>query len=513
MFAVDAIIRSTSLRRLGYISSMAVRETPAARIDRLLAAGDPLGARDAAETLLKQAPNSFLGRFGRCRANVRLGNFIEAERDLDAALALSPKDEHALMMRATLDSRLGLVDRAIEVYRTIAAGKGPHAVEAAIDLLQALHRAGRKDEYLEIVKAGGAWTADLRAQLVFARATAFVDRTKGIEELQVVARANVPWPLKRWAAFEAVGLLDKSGRYREAFDFAVESHRATTGPVSLDEWLVPLDQQLEFLSRPNWFKSRGEPVEGCAFVCAMPRSGTTLLETMLDRHPAIGGIGEFDGLDIVCRDLFSRMNWQRTPSAVPAEQVARLRHIYTEGAQHIRKLGATWTFDKSLRTWRALPEIHMVLPGSFCIAVDRDPRDVATSIFLTYFNPKTYEWTQDFSAIRRVIEYQRKVTPRALEVLEIKHEAFLYEDFVEDPSAHAERCLQAMGLPMDPRVLSPEGSSRTAATPSYTQVRQPINRSSIGRWKNYAWAFDGAWDEVVAQHEARRTHRTGTDHA
>jgi hypothetical protein len=59
-----------------------------------------------------------------------------------------------------------------------------------------------------------------------------------------------------------------------------------------------------------------------------------------------------------------------------------------------------------------------------------------------------------------------------------------------------------MGLAMDERVTRPEESARRAVTLSSEQVRRPINRSSIGRWRNYAWAFDASWDAVVAEHDA-----------
>jgi hypothetical protein len=83
----------------------------------------------------------------------------------------------------------------------------------------------------------------------------------------------------------------------------------------------------------------------------------------------------------------------------------------------------------------------------------------------------------------------------------------VYEDLVEDPAKYAEQCLNRMGLPMDERVLSPEENKKGAFTLSHAQVRQKINKGSIGRWKNYEWAFDGAWDEIVAAHEARRQYR------
>jgi hypothetical protein len=114
----------------------------------------------------------------------------------------------------------------------------------------------------------------------------------------------------------------------------------------------------------------------------------------------------------------------------------------------------------------------------------------------------------DLAAIREIIQWQRKIVPRALEVLDIAHERMAYEDLVEDPARFAARCLERMGLPMDERVLNPEQGTRVAATLSHAQVRRPISRAAIGRWRNYAWAFDGAWDELVAIHDAlRATHR------
>jgi hypothetical protein len=175
-----------------------------------------------------------------------------------------------------------------------------------------------------------------------------------------------------------------------------------------------------------------------------------------------------------------------------------------DGARQIRKDGATWTFDKSLRTWRGLPEVASVFPGAVCINVDRDPRDMATSIFLSYFNPTSYEWTQSFSAIRQMAEWQRKIVPVAFDVLGLSNERIVYEDLVEDTALYAGRCLARMGLEMDDRVLHPEENKKGAFTLSFAQVRQPINRKSIGRWKNYEWAFDAAWEKLSSEHHARR---------
>ena len=111
---------------------------------------------------------------------------------------------------------------------------------------------------------------------------------------------------------------------------------------------------------------------------------------------------------------------------------------------------------------------------------------------------------EQLAAIRQISELQRKLVPLAFDTLGIANERIVYEDLVEDPAHYAERCLKLMGLEMDERVLRPEENTKTAATLSHAQVRQPINRKSIGRWKNYEWAFDASWDKIVADHEARR---------
>ncbi|MEY3142334.1 MAG: hypothetical protein RLY21_827 [Planctomycetota bacterium] len=481
------------------------RESPLVRIEQLFAAGDSAGALRIADELLQKSPGSFIGHFTRARANIRLGQHVDAEKDMERALEISPKDEHARLVRANMDLRLGRIDRAVELMRPIARGRGPHATEAQLNLMMALHQAGKTGEFVEEAAIDGAWRKDPRALLMFARVAAVKDREAGARELTVLFRSHSHPALRRSAGFEAVGLLDKLGRYRDAFDLANEVHAATSGRYEPEQWIAPLEQQIALLRKgPDFFKPRADPVKGVAFVVAMPRSGTTLLEQMLDRHPAIGGIGEFDGLDHACRTLFSATSWPRVPSAVPDARFRDLQRHYLEGAAQIRKDGASWTFDKSLRTWRALPEVACIFPGAVCIAVDRDPRDLATSIFLSFFNANSYEWTQHFDAIRHMIEMQRILVPLAFETLGLSHESIVYEDLVVQPAMYAERCLSRMGLAMDEAVLSPEKNTKAAFTLSHDQVRQPINNRSVGRWRNYEWAFDSSWDKVVAAHEARR---------
>lgn len=487
---------------------MAAKETPAARIDRLIAVGDNRGALAAADELLLQAPNSFIGRFGRARALIRLGFDAEGGRELELAAKLSPNDEHLLLVRGRYEFRNGRADEAIAMLQRVAKGRSPHAVEAAFSLLDAYHYAGRREELAEMVRTGGPWSKDPRAVLHAARAAAVEDRERGIEALLAIWRSGAPVVTRRYAGFEAAELLDRAQRYREAFELMREVHQHTAPPAEIDSWVGPLRAQYTLLQKgAGHFRRRTVSSDSdlrTAFVVALPRSGTTLLEHMLDRHPLIGGIGEYAGLTSIRKHLADSAVWPQRPTHIPDSVFARMRAEYLEGARALAKPGSQWTFDKSLFAWSSLPEIATLFPDAIGLAIDRDPRDNATSIYFSHLNVAMNPWMGDFSAIRELIRWQRLIVPRALEVLEIAHERIAYEDLVEEPARFAARCLTRMGLPMDERVLSPEAGVRVAATLSHAQVRRPINRAAIGRWKNYAWAFDSAWDDLAAAHAALR---------
>lgn len=350
----------------------------------------------------------------------------------------------------------------------------------------------------ELLKTQGPWRSDPRAGLHAARFDGTVDPFAGVDSFTKYLRSNAPRDMRRHAGFEAVGLLDKAGEYRRAYELARETHITTGDDFELDIHLRPILEQLAWLEKgTNRIKPTVEQVKGVAILVSLPRSGTTLLEQMLDRHPAISGIGEYEGLSRVCKQLQSQPAWPRRPESVPASFYAEMQRLYLDGTKRLRRPDALWTFDKSIRTWRSLPEVASVLPGAACIAVRRDARDTATSLFLSYFSTDQIGWTRNLESIRRVIEIERRLVPRALELLGIEHTCVQYEELVEDPAREARKCLALLGLELDERVLSPEQNTKAAVTVSAMQVRKPINRGSIGRWRNYEFAFGPEWDALA----------------
>ena len=292
-------------------------------------------------------------------------------------------------------------------------------------------------------------------------------------------------------------MLDQDARFREAFDLASFVHKETTPPFDTGAIDADVTEQLRLIQKGRaWFSPKSTEGEGTAFVVGMPRSGTTLLEQMLDRHPLVGGIGEYDGAFAIHEGLVGLGLWPAQLRDLKPVDAQRLAAEYLQGALARRRAGTEMTFDKTLHVWRMLPAIAAVLPGAAFVSITRDPRDTAISMFLSNFHPRSWGFTSSLASIRRVIELERKVVPAAIELLNLRAVSVVYEELVDHPEREIRRVLDVIGVPFDPIVLAPEANTRTVLTLSYEQVRRPINRSSIGRWKNYEFAFDAAWDAI-----------------
>jgi hypothetical protein len=301
-------------------------------------------------------------------------------------------------------------------------------------------------------------------------------------------------------------MLDAAGHYRRAFDLATHLHATTSESFDIDGLIADTRQQHALLARAKpWFLPRAPAVNGVALVVGMPRSGTTLLEQMLDRHPDISGIGEYDGVKNIGDTVQSAGAWPDGLGILDTAAAKQMQNDYLQGARARQRANTRWTFDKSLHVWKWLPAVAAVLPGAVCFHIVRDPRDCAISLLLSNFHPKSYGWTSSLHDIQRVMTAERALAPLALATLGMPHETIVYENLVDDPRAHMQRATERLGVAMQDSVLAPQGNTRTVLTLSHEQVRKPINKSSIGRWKNYEFAFDDSWRALAAVHDARRT--------
>ncbi|HXZ17441.1 MAG TPA: sulfotransferase [Roseiarcus sp.] len=141
--------------------------------------------------------------------------------------------------------------------------------------------------------------------------------------------------------------------------------------------------------------------------------------------------------------------------------------------------------DKNPFNFRYAGLIHIALPGAALIHCRRSPRATALSIHQTFFSEHTKFPTggralvRYYRAYHRLMDHWRKVLP-ADRYLEVD-----YEELTADPAFHARRLLAHLGLPWDERCLRPECNPRRVKTATRGQIRQPIHRFSVERWRKY----------------------------
>ena len=171
-------------------------------------------------------------------------------------------------------------------------------------------------------------------------------------------------------------------------------------------------------------------------------------------------------------------------------QPARRRHGARLGADYLASLpplpaGKTRISDKMPMNFAYVGLIHLILPNARIIHTVRDPVDTCVSCFSRLFSSgvrfsydlaelgRYYRWYHELMA------HWRAVLPAGT-MLDVA-----YEDVVDNLEAQARRLIDYCGLTWDDRCLSFHKTSRTVATPSNVQVRRPLYRSSVARWRHY----------------------------
>lgn len=486
--------------------TMATPAPTAATVMGLLEQGRRVEARQALDALAKARPRDAQTWIVAAWVEHESGNVSGTRVAIERASRFSAPAPVLDTLRAAAANAEGSMDEAAALAERAIAGSRSGPPPGAVPVLaQSLHYAGRVEELSALLEAHPAFRADPRGQLLLARVHRRSGRLAEAEALlRAIAEGGAPPRTRRIAWSELAKLLDSQARYDEAFAAATSMHKATSLPFDTGALVQDAEAQLRMAERDAFRGMRvadGPPARA-AFVCSLPRSGSTMIEQMLDRHPDIVGVGESPAIDAAASALASTVGWPGGVLTAPATELARLRTLYEAMSRQPRAVAPQlFTLDKSVQTWRRLPAVAALLPGARVIRLVRDPRDLAVSLYLSALDTRRMGWNASLGDIRRVLDAERRCTPRVAQALGIATIEVRYEDVVRQAGTEVRRMLDFLGVPWNEDCLSPEGNTRVAITLSNEQVRRPLNTDSIGRWRHYAHHFDESWAQL-----ARLTH-------
>ncbi len=251
----------------------------------------------------------------------------------------------------------------------------------------------------------------------------------------------------------------------------------------------------EFLVRCSGMgNASDEPV----FIVGMPRSGTTLTEQILARHPQVLGIGErtlaaqsFHALSMLDRevgtdgdeDFFSTVQLDDVDKATLAPIATRYLDQLAALKRSLGKPAVIRVVDKMPDNYSLLGWIATLFPKARIIHCRRDLRDVALSCWLTQFGK--IQWASHWPDLLHRITCYQELMQHWRTVLPGRFIEVDYEAMVADQEAESRRLINWLGLEWDPACLEHYAGDSLVRTASITQVRQPIYTRSVARWKAY----------------------------
>ena len=284
-------------------------------------------------------------------------------------------------------------------------------------------------------------------------------------------------------------MYDDLGEYDLAFEHFRRGNEILRRHVPFDAGAARrLVEDLEAGFGEAWFdrvRGWGHPSSRPIFIVGMPRSGTTLVEQILASHPEVHGAGELIRIPNLAQRLLGAGDapLPAAAAALEREDVEAAARDYLDyvGA---RSGGAARTTDKLPENYHHLGLIAAMFPNARIVHVRRDPMDVCVSNYLVRFQ-WGHAWSYDFDSLaheyrayERLMGHWRTVLPTPV------HEQS-YESLVVSLESESRRLVEFCGLDWDERCLDFHLTERSVHTASGWQVRQPIYRRSVERWRNY----------------------------
>ena len=243
---------------------------------------------------------------------------------------------------------------------------------------------------------------------------------------------------------------------------------------------------------PGMFDGRvqGRDHDAPIFVIGMPRTGTTLVERILDSHPQVRSLGELNDFGVQLVRLAGKL--PGGPASSRLEFVDRttkldfraLGDAYLQSVQSMRDDHSRFV-DKLPFNFLYAGLIHLALPRARIVSLQRDPMDTCYAVYKQLFRD-AYPFSYDledlgryYVAYRGLMEHWQRVMPGVIHTVR-------YEALVGDLEGETRRLLEYCALPWDDACLRFHENARASTTASAVQVRQPVYGTSIGRWRNYA---------------------------
>jgi tetratricopeptide (TPR) repeat protein len=471
------------------------------------ALGKPEQALQSFQAVIALDPNNADAHFNAALCHHLLRHYDDAEYSFQRAIELDPRNPRAHLQLGRLFNERLDTESALKEFRKVL-DINPRDPEGWAEIAVVYEQTNQLEDAARAVDAGLAVAPeDPGLQLEQAKlARRNGDADAALRGLRAIDHARLHPRLHQQFQYELGWSLDRAGDHSAAlaaFDkgnaLASRSPRAmNTDAQAFDRQLDAIEAWLQHDAPAAALEPDEDMGEDLCFLLGFPRSGTTLLDVMLDGHPDVASIEEQPTIEVLAQSLTAH------PDGYPAAlaQLDRstrdaLREQYRDSVAALFEggtQGARLIVDKMpIRTVHAA-FIHRLFPKARILFALRHPCDVVLSNYMQqYAANEVFVHFYTLTESVRIYDRVMKIWEDTLAKLSLRSAYVRYEELIEDPSRVLRDACTFLDLPWSEDLVGHQANlkDRTRiATNSYGQVAEPIYTRAVGRWRDYREALN-----------------------
>ena len=455
------------------------------------------------QKVVKLQPGNPAAHANLAMVYIDIGKREAAVNCCQEAIKLRPDFTGAYILLASAYLAQGLFELALDSYND-ALGLEVNNLSALAGKANTLIKLGRKKEAYETIRQ----KLDINhVDPSIAIAYASVSTVVGSEQEAAVYLENglrIPslTPMQQLQLhFSAGKLYDHMGQYDKAFQHYTSGNGLAQRSFDANADRKIFEDIIEVFSCENIRQfPRVHPDDLVpVFIVGMPRSGTSLVESILAAHAEIYPAGELAEIPKLSELVSGLSNSDKIfPKNMQGIDEDILKQLSRQHIEYLRKIsgGINVVTDKLPHNFLFLGLIELLFPNAKVIHCKRNPLDTCLSNYFQYFSgPLAYPYklkdiASHYNNYQHIMAHWEATLN--LPILEVR-----YENLVCEQKAITEELLAFLDLPMDKSCLEFYQSGHVTRTASFEQVRSPIYKHSVGRWKNYEKHIDDLINNII----------------
>ena len=431
------------------------------------------------------------------------GNLLEAEKYTEKAINFNPKFELAYVNLGSIKIDLDKLLEAEELFLSaIEINQNyNYAYRNLFRLYEKTNEISKLKNKIESLKQNKSIVNEIlmfKARIFF-REKDFITAKKFIDQVsnEWIENTDHSTNLLFWS-FKAF-IEEKVKNFDEAFKCfekcQLNLKYENTNPKIFQDYIHTYRNNIDkdaFLVKIKHTKIiKDSPV----FLIGFPRSGTTLLDTILRSHPEIDVLEEKPLINSVEQIIKSKFKYSLDElHKLTSDDLDLLRNHYLEILKKsCDNKNAKILIDKFPFQTVCLPLINLLFPNSKIIFTHRNPYDTVLSCFQQSFEPNNAMANfRSIESASRIYDLTMSIWLDYKAKLKMDYVTSKYEDLLEDFDKHILKILNFLDISWDENIKNYRNTAQKRGkinTPSSSQVVQPLYKSSIAKWKNYEKYF------------------------